>query len=304
MLSFKGVIPPLLTPLQARDRLDLDGLTQLIENVLAGGVHGVFLLGTTGEGPSLSHRLQRQFVEEAVRCIEGRVPVLVGITDTSVEESLTLARLCADEGVDAVVLAAPYYFPMHQADLVRYVQDLLDELPLPLVLYNMPSHSKVAFEIETVRRLAEDSRIIGVKDSSAQLLYFHKLLEIARDRPDFSVLMGPEELLGESVLMGGHGGVCGGANLVPELYVDLYEAALTGELREVLRLQQQVLRLSKLLYEVAPAPTGYLTGVKTAANLLGLCSDRLAEPLYQMSPEKRRQLAQHLRDLGLQPTGV
>ncbi len=301
MQSFplKGVIPPLLSPLTARDQLDHAGLERLIEHVLDGGVHGLFLLGTTGEGPSLSHQLQRGLITRAVRCVAGRVPLLVGITDSSPQESLSLAQFAADEGVDALVLAAPYYFPMHQADLIRYVQALAVELPLPFFLYNMPSHSKVAFEVDTVRQLMELPNLAGIKDSSGQMLYFHKLLQLTRERNDFSVLMGPEELMAEAVIMGGNGGVCGGANLVPELYVELYEAAVTGDLREVLRLQHQVLRLSQALYEVGAPPTGYLTGVKAAAELLGLCSGRLAEPLYHMPPERQRLIAQHLRDLGL-----
>lgn len=298
ILPLKGIIPPLLTPLLDRDRLDCNGLERLLEHVLDGGVHGVFLLGTSGEAPSLTHRLQREVVQRAVRDIGGRVPVLVGITDSCIDESLNLARFAADEGADAVVLAAPYYFPMHQADLITYVRALAAELPLPLYLYNMPSHSKVAFEVDTVRQLMDLPNLAGIKDSSAQMLYFQKLVALAELRDDFTVLMGPEELMAESVMMGGDGGVCGGANLAPELYVQLYEAAVTGDLREVQRLQHQVLRLSRAVYEVGAAPTGYLTGVKTAASLLGLCSPRLAEPLFGLQLDRQHRIAQHLRDLG------
>ena len=128
-----------------------------------------------------------------------------------------------------------------------------------------------------------------------------QLLETARERPGFSVLMGPEELLAASVLMGGQGGVCGGANLLPALYCELYEAALTGDLRIVQRLQHRVMRLSRKLYEVGEAPTSYLTGLKMSLELVGLCSGRLCEPLYQMPPGRQQRLVQHLRDLGLQP---
>lgn len=298
-LPFKGIIPPLVTPLAGRERIDEPGLERLIEHVIEGGVHGLFLLGTTGEAPSLSHDLQREFLILATKLIDGRVPVLVGISDTAMSESLDLARFAADQGADAVVLAAPYYFPMHQADLERYVRELAHELPLPFLLYNMPSHTKVAFEVDTVERLLDLSNFAGVKDSSGNMHHFNKLVELTRDRPEFTLLMGPEELLAESVLMGGNGGICGGANLVPRLYVDQYEAALTGDLREVHRLQQQMLRLSKSLYEVGSPPTGYLTGLKCALGMVGLCSDRLAEPLYCMPEDRRRVIHQHLRDLGL-----
>lgn len=302
VLPFKGVIPPLVTPLADRDALDADGLDRLVEHVLAGGVHGLFVLGTTGEGPSLSHRLQREVLTQVTRSVSRRVPVLVGVTDTSPVESLALARHAAEQGADAVVLAAPYYFPMSQGDLVRYAADFAAESPLPVMLYNMPSHTKVAFSPECVRQLIQEApNIVGIKDSSGQMLYFQQLVELARQRSGFTVLMGPEELLAVSVLAGGDGGVCGGANLLPSLYTELYEAAVTGDLRLVHRLQQQVLRLSHKLYEVGEPPTAYLTGIKTALSLVGLCSDRLAEPLFQMPESRRGRIAQHLRDLGLTP---
>ena len=301
-VPFKGVIPPLVTPLADRDALDISGLERLIPHVLDGGVHGLFILGTTGEGPSLSHRLQREMVTESSRLLDGRAPLLVGVTDTSVEESLALCRHAADAGADAVVLAAPYYFPMHQEDLGRYVMEFAAASPLPVLLYNMPSHTKTDFSLETVRKLMlESENVVGVKDSAGNMQFFQQLVALAEERPGFSILMGPEELLGAAVLMGGHGGVCGGANLVPPLYCELYEASMTGDLRVMHRLQQRVMRLSARLYAVAPPPTGYLTGLKTALALTGLCSDRLSEPLYQMDPIARRKLEQHVSDLGLNP---
>jgi dihydrodipicolinate synthase/N-acetylneuraminate lyase len=299
--TYHGVIPPLATPLAGRDALDVEGLERLIEHVLAGGVHGLFLLGTTGEGPSLSHRTQREFVERCCRQVKQRVPVLVGVTDTSPEESLEIAGIAANAEATAVVLAAPHYFPMSQQDLTRYVTEFAAESPLPVMLYNMPSHTKTAYAIETVRALRDVERVVGVKDSSGQMLYFQQLVELARDRPGFSVMMGPEELLAESVLMGGHGGVCGGANLVPRLYVDLYDAAAKGDLLLTHKLQQRVLRLASKLYSVGEPPTSYLTGLKCALSHLGICSGRLAEPLYEMPAERQRIIAQHLSDLGLKP---
>src|SRR3954454_15133593 len=104
----RGIIPPLVTPLLDRDRLDHAGLERLIEHVLGGGVHGLFLLGTTGEGPSLSYRLRRELVQRTCSLVKGRIPILVGITDTSFVESVSLARYAAEVGASAVVAAPPY----------------------------------------------------------------------------------------------------------------------------------------------------------------------------------------------------
>ncbi len=295
----KGVVPPLVTPLAGRDEIDLPALDRIIEHVLAGGVHGLFLLGTTGEGPSLSPTAQRSLITEATKIIRQRVPVLVGITDSSFSESVALARHSADAGADAVVLAPPYYFPMHQTDLRHYCTAMAREVPLPVFLYNMPSHCKVTFELETVKHLLGEPNIIGFKDSSAQMLFFNQVLTLAKSRPEFSVLMGPEELLAEGVLMGGHGGVCGGANLMPRLYVDMYEAAVTGDLRQVHVLQQRILRFSSKIYSVGISPSGYLTGLKAAMSLIGLCEPRLSEPLSPLPEERMAVIERHLKDLGL-----
>lgn len=295
----KGVIPPLVTPLAGRDEIDQPALERVLEHVLGGGVHGLFLLGTTGEGPSLSPQAQRSLVTEATRLIRRRVPVLVGITDSAFSESVALARHAADAGADAVVLAPPYYFPMHQTDLRHYCTAMAREVPLPVYLYNMPSHCKVTFELDTVKHLIDEPNIVGFKDSSAQMLFFNQLLMLARGRADFSVLMGPEELMAEGILMGGHGGVCGGANLAPRLYVDMYEAAVTGDLRQVSVLQQRILRLSSKIYSVGVSPSGYLTGLKAAMSLLGLCDARLSEPLSPLPADRVAVIERHLRDLGL-----
>ncbi|MHC4370339.1 MAG: dihydrodipicolinate synthase family protein, partial [Planctomycetota bacterium] len=196
-----GIIPPLVTPLLDRDTLDTAGLERLIEHVLAGGVHGLFILGTTGEAPSLSYRLRYELIDRVCRQVSGRVPVLVGITDTSFVESVNIARKAEDAGARAVVLAPPYYFPAGQMELLEYLKHLTAELPLPVFLYNMPSHTKLVFEPETIRAAADFPGVAGIKDSSGNMMYFRRLQALLRDRPDFSVLMGPEELLAEAVLL-------------------------------------------------------------------------------------------------------
>ncbi|MEZ6064670.1 MAG: dihydrodipicolinate synthase family protein [Planctomycetaceae bacterium] len=199
------------------------------------------------------------------------------------------------------MLAPPPYFPSNQSDLLEYTRRFAEESPLPVLLYNMPSHSKTEFDVATVRRLMHEvPNIVGIKDSSGKMPYFQQLVELAGEREGFSVLMGPEELLAASVLMGGHGGVCGGANLVPSLYCELYEAALTEDLRVLHKLQHRVQRLSAKLYTVGDPPNAYLTGLKAALQLTGLCSGRLAEPLFALSEERQRIIAQHLRDLGIE----
>jgi len=289
----------MVTPLLDQDSLDTAGLERLIEHILAGGVHGLFILGTTGEAPSLSYQLRYELIERVCGQVKGRVPVLVGITDTSFVESVKMACKASDAGAQAVVLAPPYYFPAGQAELLEYLKHLTPELPLPLFLYNMPSYTKAVFEPETVQAAASIPGIVGLKDSSGDMIYFHRLLSLLKDYKDFTLLMGPEELLAEAVVLGGHGGVCGGANLVPQLYVDLYNAARSKDLPKVGALHNKVMQISNTIYSVGRYESSYLKGIKCALSCIDICSDFLAEPFHRFRQAERNVIRRHLEELGI-----
>ncbi|HOW64277.1 MAG TPA: dihydrodipicolinate synthase family protein [Candidatus Paceibacterota bacterium] len=290
----RGIVPPLVTPLLARDQLDEAGLERLLEYVLAGGVHGLFILGTTGEGTSLSYRLREELTEHVCRQVRGRVPVLVGITDTAFMESVRVARHAAEKGAAAVVLAPPYYLPEGQPELREYLDHLLPELSIPLFLYNMPPLTKVPFAVETVSWAMDHPEIVGIKDSSGDMNYFHQLCLLAPRRPEWTILVGPEHLLAESVLLGGHGGVNGGANLLPRLYVDLYEAACLGDLPRIRRLHHIVVQVGELLYRVGHHPSSIIKGIKCGLSCMGLCNDFMAEPFHKFRPPERLKIEQAL----------
>ncbi len=299
-VQLRGIVPPLVTPLISQDELDQAGLQRLVAHVLAGGVHGLFILGTTGEAPSLSYRLRRELIAQVCRLVDGRVPVLVGITDTAFTESVTLAKVAADAGAAAVVLATPYYFPAGQTELLGYIEHLVAQLPLPLVLYNMPSLTKVWFELETLEKLAPIERIIGIKDSSGDLGYFARLIELKTLRPDWSVMIGPEALLGEAMRCGGDGGVSGGANLVPKLFVDLYEASASGNQDAVTALQHKVMALQQI-YEIGKYASRHIKATKCGLSLLEICDDFMAEPFHRFRQPQREQVAAILQQLDLLP---
>jgi len=299
--QFRGIIPPMVTPLKEWDTLDQDGMVRLIDHIFSGGVHGLFLLGTTGEAPSLSHRLRKEIVQRALDQIKERIPVLVGITDTSFDESINLAEYAAEKGASAVVLAPPYYFPAGQLELLEYLEHLVPRLPLPLFLYNMPTHTKLFFEPETVKAASEIPGVIGLKDSSANMVYFHQLQQIFKDHNDFRLFIGPEELLGETLVLGGHGGVCGGGNLIPGLYVELYEKSIEGDFKKMGILHERIMQISTTIYSVGKYKSSYLKGLKCSLALMGICDDFMAEPFHRFRVSERNVIRQYLIDLGLSP---
>ena len=221
-------------------------------------MHGLFILGTTGEGPNLSHRIRKEIIKHTTTFVKERKPVFVCVTDTSPEELLEIAFFAADNGADALVFAPPYYSPLNQQDLLAYSEWLIPQLPIPLLLYNMPSHCKVSFSLEAVKKLSEYEKVLGIKDSSGDMSYLNNMMGIV-ERPDFCFFTGPEILLAETLFIGGNGGVSGGANLYPQLFVGLYEAFIQGDLIKVMEFQHVVKELDRTVYF-----EGFMKGVKTA----------------------------------------
>lgn len=290
----------MVTPLKGPDTLDVSGLERLVEHIVAGGVQGLFILGTSGEGPGLSYRLRREVIQRTCQQMHGRLPVLVGITDTSFTESISMAQCAAEAGAQAVVTAGPYYLPAAQPELIDYVERLVRELPLPLFIYNMPQLTKVHFEPATLRRLTHLEKIVGLKDSSGDLGYFEQLVRLKCERPDWSVFVGPEHLLVESLQCGGDGGVNGGANFYPQLFVELFQAVKTGDAARAEKLQRRLLQLGQI-YAVGRHASAVVKGMKCACSLLGICEDHMAEPFDRFREPEREKIRLILQSLDLRP---
>jgi 4-hydroxy-tetrahydrodipicolinate synthase len=288
--AFGGVVVPLATPLAAVDSLDVGGLGRLVEHVIAGGVHGIFVLGTTGEGPSLSHETQRSLVREVMRQVGDRVPVFVGITDPSFAESVALADWAAAEGAAAVVAAPPFYFAAAQEALVGWMTELADRVPLPLLLYHSPEMTKAGFTIDSLRALADCPNIVGLKDSSGDMDYFAAAMAVARNhRPDWSMLMGTEMLFPRGRALGCHGVVPGGANVCPRVFADMHAALVRGDGDAIDSLQAEMQSLGRL-YSVGTLPGRVVVGIKAALAELGICSALAATPFERLTPDQHREV--------------
>lgn len=294
---FRGIVPPLTTPLLDRDSLDQAGLERLVEHVLAGGVHGLFILGTTGEGPILPHSVRRELVRRTLAQVAGRVPVLVGITDTVFSESVALARFAVEHGAAAVVAAAPYYFPVGREPMERWARTLARALPLPVVLSNTPELVKLVIAVEIIRQLADEPNIVGLEDSGGDLGVFDGYARIVREvRPDWSLLIGREQMLPQAHGLGGHGGVCAGANLVPSLFVKLHAALEARDDAAAAVLQGRVLSLGRL-YDVGTQPCRVVVGIKNALHEFGICGAACAAWAEIFDAGKRDEIAEIVAEI-------
>lgn len=200
-----------------------------------------------------------------------------------------------------MVLSAPYFYASAPSELWGYLRRLAAELPLPALLYNIPGRPSPTFGLDILHRALQLPNVLGLKDSSGDMLYFNQARALVAQRPEWSLLIGPEELLAEALLLDAHGGVTGGANLNPRLYVALYEAAGRKNLERVNELHREVIRISSTLYRVGvdEGPSAFLNALKTSLSCLGICNDFVAEPFERFGSSERGEVWHHLVELGL-----
>lgn len=296
-IKLQGIITPLVTPLSNSGELDNRGVERLVEHVVSGGVHGLFVLGSTGEGPSLSIDVRRELIRRVTRTAGDRVPVLVNVSDTALTHCLQLSQDAALTGASAVVISPPCYFPLDQQQLFEYTKKFCDDSPLPVFLYNVPQYAHNRFEPETVRELSYLPNVIGIKNSDGSLQYLETVRNGVAHRSDFTLLVGNEEILLSALRAGADGGVCGGANMFPRLFVQLCDVTKNGSHVEAETIQDLIVRVSKAVYTVGPPETSYLRGLKHALSFLTLIDGRLAEPLQQFDAAQCAELDERLKIL-------
>lgn len=298
MLDLRGVIPPIATPFDGDGKLDEPSLVRLTRHLLDGGVHGLFVLGSTGEGPALSEEERRRVVQVVVETVGGRVPVLAGITETSTHRAIALGQEVARLGADAVVLAPSFYHLPSQQELIDHFRAVHAAVPLPLVAYNVPSLVKAELTPETVELLAREGTIIALKDSSGDMSTFRQCILRTLDLPGFRLLTGMEFLVDVAVQMGAHGCVPGIGNVAPREYVQVYELACQGRWAEARAVQERLVALFDLCYQGEPGMSGSaaaLSGFKSALRWLGVIETaRMAPPLSTLPPEAEERVREVL----------
>jgi 4-hydroxy-tetrahydrodipicolinate synthase len=286
----RGIITAMVTPLKDQQTLDYAGLERLIEHLIAGGVHGLFPLGTTGEASALPRELRYELIEIVCRQAAGRVPVMVCVTDNSLVEATRMAHKAKECGAAAISSAPPFYYSITQDEILRYFEKLASQSGMPLLLYNAPGKAHHTIEPGTVQRAAEIENVIGIKDSRLSMSYFHEVRARLAGRDDFTLLIGPEDLLAECVLFGGHGGMAGGSNIYPRLFVDLYNAAAAGDMARVGPLHQEAIAFCRAVFH----GNNPLRGLKHGLAYLGICSSVLTEPLVEYSADERAAVERYI----------
>ena len=302
-VPFSGVVPPVVTPDTPDHQLDVVSFERSINRLIEAGVDGLFFLGSSGEVVFATDERRDQIVFEAVRIVDHRVPVLVGIIDTETERVLEHGRRALALGADALVATAPFYALGGPADVEEHFRILHQELDAPLFAYDIPVcvHTKLPWKM--LARLGAEGVLAGVKDSSGDDVSFRYLVqENEKNGHPLTLLTGHEIVVDGALLSGADGSVPGLANVEPEGYVRMWKAAQEGNWAEVKREQDRLNEISHI-FDVTSGVQGYGAGVgafKCALNLMGIFdSDQMPRPVKPLDGQNREAIKQVLVDNGL-----
>jgi 4-hydroxy-tetrahydrodipicolinate synthase len=291
-MQFRGIIPPVVTPMQPNEDLDLPRLRSLIDQLIAKGVHGIFVLGTTSEFYALEDREKQEVIATAVAHVNRRVPVMAGTGAETTREAVRITRIAEKEGVDAVSVITPYYISPTQVEMMDHYRRVAESTSLPVLLYNNPATcGGVKLDVDSVAKLAEVRNIAGIKDSSGDL---QTLIEMVRVTPKdkFAVFQGRDTLIAPALQYGAKGAVPGTANIAPDLCVGIYDALQRGDNATAQAIQSRLSPL-RIGLAIGTAPGA----IKAAMNLLGMNVGPSRSPIAPLAPDKQEKLRAILKQV-------
>jgi 4-hydroxy-tetrahydrodipicolinate synthase len=289
---FKGAIPALVTPFK-NSAIDEQAFVALVERQIAGGVHGLVPVGTTGETATLSHDEHRRVVELCVQTAAGRVPVIAGAGSNSTLEAIELARFAKTVGADAVLVVSPYYNRPSQEGVYQHFRAINDAVQIPVILYNVPSRTGSDIANETVARLAKLPNIVGIKDATGDIT--RPSLMRLECPEDFVLLSGDDPTALGFMAHGGYGCISVTCNVAPEAFCAFMAACMAGDFAAARDRQDQMIRLHKALFlDASPAPT------KFALSHLGLCSEDVRLPVTPCAAAVRPLVISAMYEAGLE----
>lgn len=288
---FRGSIVALVTPFRDGE-VDEKAFRSLIDWHLAEGTQGFVPVGTTGESPTLSHAEHDRVIEICIEAVAGRAPVIAGTGSNSTAEAIRLTRHAQEAGANAALVVTPYYNKPTQEGLYAHYAAIHDATDLPIVIYNIPGRSVVDMTPETMGRLARLERIVGVKDSTADIV--RPLLTAEACGQEFCQLSGEDANILAFLAHGGHGCISVTANVAPRLCAEMHAAWAAGRSADALAIHRRLMPLHQNLFcEANPGP------VKYALSRLGKCNAEVRLPLVELRPASKERVDQALRAVGL-----
>ena len=294
-MSFKpkGIIPAMVTPFTESKGINESSLRKLLDLLIDGGVHGVFIISSTGESYAMSTKDKRKAIEITVDHIAGRVAVYAGTGCITTDETIELTHIAQECGVDAVSVITPYFISPNQAELIRHYHMVAESTTLPILLYNNVGRTNVNLDAKTVAELAKVPNIVGIKDSSGDMTLASEYVRMTRGM-DFSTLMGRDTLIYGGLCYGATGAIAACANVAPRLCVDIYDKFNAGDIAGSLESQYALAPL-RLAFNLGSFPVV----IKEALTLLGIDMGTCVSPITPLDTQKRKQLREILTAMRL-----
>lgn len=298
MASFGGIIPPTVTLFHDDMSIDWDGTLRHLDWLLAAGVHGLFILGTTGEFTQFSISERKEYAQKVVEHVRGRVPIIIGTGGVNTRETIELTRHAKGVGADAAAVVTPYYQRLEDAQLLAHFGAVANAVDMPILVYNIPQFTGTAVGTPLLAQLAaENDNIIGIKDSVDSAILFRQRIQVVkRTRPDFAVLSGIGENLLTVLMLGGDGAVVGEANFAPAPYVRCVESFRSGDYEGMRRAFLEMMRVASVMQ----VPGFFQATMKEAMRALGQIERTTVRlPGTSLAPEARAQVRRNLEAIGL-----
>ncbi|MEY4387152.1 MAG: 4-hydroxy-tetrahydrodipicolinate synthase [Verrucomicrobiota bacterium] len=295
--SHHGVIVPMVTPVTAEGLLDEPAVGRIVDFLIAGGVHGIFVLGTTGEALSIPATMRDQLVRCTIAAVRGRALVYAGISTDSLAESVAAGNKYLMMGVDAVVAHVPAHFEKSPEKAWGFFTDLAAQLQGDFIIYNMPLTTNVSLPIALCKETAARPRVIGIKDSENNADRMVELLNELGGKKNFSVFIGTGPLMGKGLLLGAEGIVPSVGNIAPGLCCELYASATRGDAEGTEKLHKKLMEAGGI-YQSGRKLNHSLAALKTAMSLLGLCGPDMLPPLSRVDATERTALRAKLVEFG------
>ena len=297
MFKPKGVIPALVTPLDRSGQLMEDALRKLIDYTISGGVHGLFILGSSGEIYGLTNQQKCRVVEITVEHTARRVPIYCGASEITTRDCIQTAKMVQEVGgVSALSVLTPYFLTPNQAELANHFKAIAKSTDLPIILYGNEARTQVKIDVKTCEELSKVDNIIGIKDSSGDMTKMSEYLRVT-NRETFSVLAGRDTLIYAGLCHGGSGAIASTGNIAPKLVSDIYNTFMAGDYQKSLELQFKLSPL-RLCVDKATFPVVLKEGLK----MVGIDVGYALAPAGEMSPESKQLLENVLKDLELYQT--
>lgn len=291
-----GIFPALPTPMKSGGDVDVRGLETLVDHVTQAGVHGLWVLGSTSEFPALTAADRKLITDVTLSCARGRIPVIIGAIDNDVRKILANAEGAHSAGATACFITLPFYFILDQREAIRFVREIAQSAPLPIVLYDNPPSTQIKLTVESLVEMAECPNLIAFKDSSSDFVRFQNSLLLMGNERSLKIFQGIDQLVAASLMMGGDGAIVALASVAPRLFVKLYRAAKAHELATSIDLQQHILHLCTLYSLAGPSTDGaFFAGVKAALEVLGICGRTVSQPFQEMPRNKMADVERLLR---------